>query len=261
MLPDNVVVRVIICDLGGTLTRRHGAIDDSEFIPIFQELIDRGVKIGGITARNREYAIGPLGIADPELLGCFSFVSTGGGGAIWRPPWEWFQPMGPRYPEEVVGHLRRLGVPNADIWPDWASIGTWSRHEPLCRRVIDLVERHREHRQLRRAKLQVVPDDTSILLLPEDLDKEVVATSVMASEGIDMKNVLVCANGRNDVRFAAAAALAMVPADAHSSLRELPNALVASQPGPAGIKSLLTHLLADRIPGCSVGRGPGVALA
>jgi hypothetical protein len=252
---------MLVCDLGGTLTQEHGAINDLEFIPIFRRFISRGAGVGGITARNRDYAFGPMGIAESQLLDCFSFVFTGGGSAKWTRPWKRFQPMGPRHSKVVVGHLRLSGVPSKDIWPDWASIGTWSRHEHHCRRAIERVEHYRERCWLRRLNLQVIYDDTSLLLLPRGLDKRVAVAKEMEARGVDMSHVLVCANGQNDRELAAAAGLAVVPADAHPSLRKLPNALVAANPGPAGVKSVLNDLLAGRVPGCSVGGIGGLATA
>jgi len=260
--PDNVAVRWVICDLGGTLTDGHGAIDDAGFVPIFREFIERGVRVGAVTARNRDYAIGPLGIANPELLSCFSFVFTGGGSTKWEPPdWKRPKPLAPPYSRMVVSLMRLRGVPSKDIWPDWSSIGTWSWHEHHCRRAIETVERVRDRLSLRRLDLEAIYDETSLLFIPHGMDKHWAILLEMAARGVDMKQVLVCANGPNDHSLAASVGLAVVPADAHSSLRKLPRALVAEQPGSAGVKSLLNNLLADRIPGCSVGRGPGLAIA
>jgi hydroxymethylpyrimidine pyrophosphatase-like HAD family hydrolase len=267
-----VQVAWIWCDFDGTITPDYQPINDPEVASIFGECIERGVEIGGVTGRNLKWVIGHEGgITNPDLLDRFSMIITGGGSTRIAPPWTDPHGLGPHHSRTIKWFMRHyygipfvrhhFDVPKNEIWTDWASISTWRTYEHQTKRAVERVDQWRGRVHLRRLNLKAIYNDNSVLYLPDGLNKQSAVAAEMASRGIDMSQVVACGDGENDLPLLASAGLALVPADADPKLLALPNAVIASQPGPEGVKALLRDLLAGRIKGWSVGGIEGLAAA
>ena len=254
-------VRAVVCDFDKTIAANHSRVDDPEVGRLFQEFKRRGVVVGGNTGRNQEWTFGRNGIHNDDIRDALSFVISGSGGAINHPKYPRRRPwrgelLGPHYSRAVTWRLRTLGVPAKQIWANSTSIGIMNRNEPEMRRAIDDVNKVRTFFHLRRINICPVYNNDSAVWLPVGLNKGTALTHELKRHGIDLSQTVGCGDGQNDYDMLKLCGLALVPSDAHPSIKALPHAIVGTKPGHEGVKALLADLLAGRIAGWTVD-GPG----